>query len=199
MTRFIFILILGFAIVSTSYAGEFTAKGITLGLNFAESSGRFVSDLSYKKGICAGGFVVYSFSDMYSIQTELLYSVKGYKIDKQDFKVNATFKYLEFPLLLKYMALKNEAFKTNLLIGPSLGYSLDATFTSKFTSFSDFGEIQNFRDFDFGAIIGLNVSIPTNIGDIILDIRYNLGLLSWDEKRDEFKNRAITTMVGYSL
>lgn len=199
LIRIIFIIAFYFSIITQTCAGEITSYGIKFGANFAKSSGNFATTPSYKTAFSVGAFSVYNLSDQFSIQPELLYSIKGYKLDGKDFQVDATFEYLELPLLAKFLVSNTNTLLISLLLGPSVSYNLDAKFTTKIPGASFSGKIPNFNTLDFGAIVGFSILFPVNEGNIVFDARYNLGLTNWDEKHTDYKNRVITTSVGYSF
>lgn len=109
--------------------------GIKVGGNMSTVSGGYTQE--FKPGIQIGGMVEIplSFYKKFALQTELMYSVQGYKgaeydqIDIDTDKVTETFKledvtmhYLYLPISVKYYAGKN----FSLELGGQIGYMLHA-------------------------------------------------------------------------
>ncbi len=104
------------------HAGEIAAKGLKAGINLAKSSG--VVNPKFKTGFVGGGFLRYKLSKAFSVQPELLLSMKGYKIDEDFLAVDARFSYLELPVLAKLTLLNHVPGKPEFYVGPALGYNL---------------------------------------------------------------------------
>jgi hypothetical protein len=99
-------------ITSAAQAQTGLKLGLKGGFNGSTFSGSDSKGSEYKAGFAAGGLINYGFSDLISVQGELLYSQKGASIDNYDknssgsgFVQNTTFKstlgYLDVPILLK--------------------------------------------------------------------------------------------------
>jgi opacity protein-like surface antigen len=81
--------------------------GLKGGFNGSTFSGTDSKGSEYKAGFAAGGLLNYGFTDMFSVQGELLYSQKGASID--DFGTSgitykSTLGYIDVPILLKVTA-----------------------------------------------------------------------------------------------
>lgn len=99
-------------------AGGVNAQGLKLGLKGGFNGSTFAGTDSkgseYKAGFAAGGLINYAFSDMISVQPELLYSQKGASVDgvtytsgttvKTDGTAKTTLGYIDVPVLLKVNA-----------------------------------------------------------------------------------------------
>ena len=103
-------VILSLALLA-GFAGATNAQGLKLGLkggfNGSTFSGSDSKGSEYKAGFAAGGLINYAFTDMFSVQPELLYSQKG---ASQDFAASGstpaftnktTLGYIDVPILLK--------------------------------------------------------------------------------------------------
>ena len=107
-------VILSLALLA-GFAGATNAQGLKLGLkggfNGSTFSGSDSKGTQYKAGFAAGGLINYAFSDMISVQPELLYSQKGASQDGASYSINGVTKtdgtnkitlgYLAVPILLK--------------------------------------------------------------------------------------------------
>lgn len=103
--------------LAAGFAGAASAQGLKLGLkggvNLSSFSGTDSTPFGYKYGFSAGGIANYGFTDMFSVQAELLYSQKGTNSDLKFDKFNAgtgisasgnlkqTLQYIDIPVLLK--------------------------------------------------------------------------------------------------
>ena len=186
--------------VSSINALEISEKGFKVGANFSNSTGEFVYNTKLKAGFVGGVFLTNKITQIISIQAELLYSNKGYLIDENNHDIKATFTYLQFPLFIKLSLISTENLKFALLCGPSINYNLSAKYDSKIFGINYSGNINNFKEFDLGADLGL--SIQKKINDkrsIIVDLRYEFGLLPWDEIDEENFNRTFSVLVGISI
>jgi len=181
-------------------AGQISGKGLKAGINLAKSSG--VVNPKFKTGFVGGGFLRYKLSKAFSIQPELLFSMKGYNVDEDFLTVDARFSYLELPVLAKLTLLNHVPLKPEFYVGPALGYNLTNEFESRFSSNGPVvasGDITGFNDFDLGLVFGGNFSFELGSGQMLLDFRFNLGLRDWESQLGGSKNRAISIMAGYSL
>jgi hypothetical protein len=175
-----------------------TGKGIKVGLNLANVSGDDApDDISMRLGLAAGGFITYAFSDMFAIQPELLYSMKGYKFDVPGGESEtAKIDYLEIPILFKVLLVGGGNFKPNFYAGPAVGFLLSA-------KAGDFDMKDNMKSTDFGLIggAGADLLMGTGPGKITFDVRYNVGLTSTDDSGADAKisNSTISFLVGYGF
>ncbi|MGY3087919.1 hypothetical protein ACVWYF_000952 [Hymenobacter sp. UYAg731] len=111
MKKVILSLALLAGLTSTAQAQTGLKLGLKGGFNGATFSGNNSKGNQYKAGFAAGGLINYGFSDLISVQGELLYSQKGASIDGINYAANSasttdgTFKstigYIDVPILLK--------------------------------------------------------------------------------------------------
>jgi len=178
------------------------AKG---GLNIATLIGDDVEDAASKMGLVAGGFFCYNITEIFAIQPELLFTMKGAKSDDNDdvLKIN----YIEIPLLLKVNLPTEGKIDPMLYAGPGFGILMSCKATN--------GEEQDWKDvtktLDIGIIAGAGVAYQMERGALILEARYEIGMSTiddWDdamlenqgltEQPDE-KNSVISIMAGYAF
>ncbi|HEY6900573.1 MAG TPA: porin family protein [Puia sp.] len=181
--------------------------GIKGGLNLTNL---YVSDVStehMKAGFNAGVFAKLPVTKGFSIQPELLYSLKGAKEDYNNFLQGSgsyrfNLGYLELPVL----AVVNLAPNFNLHLGGYAAYLVNANIKNV----DDHGTIQgatdlntdNFNRWDFGLVGGLGFDIE----NFTLGARYNYGLshigksgnLSGDLTKDS-KNAGISIYAGFGF
>lgn len=140
---------------------------------------------------------------MFSIQPELLYAQKGFKMEEAGDKMTFRANYLNVPVLAK-IAFGPEALKGFITAGPAVSYWMSGK--SKYESG---GETENegydFDDtdnrLDLGASIGVGVGYGVGAGTVNLDVRYGFGLSSvydgGDDDDSKLKNRVLGVSVAY--
>ncbi|MDO7848279.1 porin family protein [Hymenobacter sp. M29] len=97
-------LLVGVAGVANAQTG--LKLGLKGGFNGATFSGKDSKGSEYKAGFAAGGLLNYGFTDMFSVQGELLYSQKGGSRDYDNgagktYTDKTTLGYIDVPILLK--------------------------------------------------------------------------------------------------
>ncbi len=129
-----------------------------------------------------GVFAEVVFTDFFSLQPELLYSIKGSRFthsDNDDYRNSHVYKYLSLPIIVKYYVTK----EISIELGPEVAYLLSAREVEKDGFFSTFyGQEASSIDlkddtqvFDFGATLGLGYLTKTGF---YISLRYNYGLLN---------------------
>lgn len=181
--------------------------GIKAGLNYVNNvqSESEESNNKYKISYLFGGYGIFEISEKFGIQSEILYSNKGYHFDATNLSEegNLNLNYINLPVLVGYAISNN--FRINL--GPEFGYLLSAK--SKFDSNTvDVGDIWD-NNIDLGIATGIRMS-PTS--KFMIEMRYAHGLISVIDEvnlTDEFGNatgetikflnRTFQFSVGYNL
>ena len=98
-------------------------------------------DAEMQLGFAVGGFVTYSINEIFAIQPELLYTMKGAKGTCEwdglceEWKDKLT--YLEIPVLAKFTIPTEGKIAPNLFIGPALGILLSAKYEWEIDGESD--------------------------------------------------------------
>ena len=177
---------------STLLAGEFSSRGMKIGINSANVVGKDTPGkaVSVMPGFAIGGFFSYNFNEKFSIQPEFFFTTKGTKINTiGDLELVNMFIYFEFPVLAKMTFYSERQIKPNIFAGPALAF--------KYFALNNTGILEDIRSTDFGLIFGAGVEF----WKLSLDVRYNRGLVNFDKSEDDIdlKNQAISFMVGYSF
>ena len=127
-----------------------------------------------KLGLIIGGAVTLPINNKFSFQQEFLYSQRSFSGSI----LNARIHYGEFPILINYKFDKLYHF----ILGPYVALNFFSKSTLK--RYSEYhGEEtlhyqdNNFKSYDIGTIIGINRKYLTNNLSMILDLRYQLGLV----------------------
>ena len=181
--------------------------GIKGGLNLTNLYVADVSDEHVKAGFNAGLFAKLPVTEGFSIQPELLYSVKGAKDNYNNFvqgsgEYRFNLGYIELPLL----AVVNLTRNFNIHAGGYAAYLVNANVKNV----DDHGNINgatelnadNFQRWDYGLAGGIGFDIQ----NFSLGARYNYGLhnigksgnLSGDLTKDS-KNAGVSIYVGFGF
>lgn len=220
--KIILIALLLLAFSSAVFAQGIIAKGVKAGLNIATLTGDDIEDAKSKTGFAFGGFVTYEVNEMFFLQPELLFTMKGAKFEDEyteeeddyvyyeKYEGSWNLNYLEIPVLAKFNIPMEGNIKPNVFLGPSLGINIGATYDKDYEywvkdengdiiaeeSGSDDGDIEDIKGVDFGLVFGAGV----DFGKITADVRYNLGLSTIADEGDaKIKNSVISLMLGYSF
>jgi hypothetical protein len=141
----------------------------------------------------AGAFVALPLSPWFGVQAEGLYSMKGAQLDFQGVKPSLQLDYAEVPVL----AWVRFAHRYHVAGGPSMGFLLRAKARTSFSGSATEMDVKDqLKAFDFGVAMGGGVEL----GSLILDGRYTLGLTDIDKDKSDTvttKNRAISVTAGF--
>jgi hypothetical protein len=159
-------------------------------------------DVRAKLGATGGGFVQFAFSDRFSFQPELLFVMKGVKLDLPEDvgTVTGAINYLEFPLLARYTRSLNDVLDGYILVGPT--FSVKAGTSGKFEGSPasvDLNLDPAIGSRDFGLAVGGGLERSR----FLLEARYTFGLMDIAteiyEHPDSLRNRAFSVMIGVRL
>jgi hypothetical protein len=201
MKKIVFVLMVAatmlFAVSPLFAQGGKMMLGFKAGLNLANVTGDDVGDTSNKSGLAAGGFMSYSITEIFAIQPELLFTMKGTKASDED--VSWSINYLEIPVLLKVTLPTDGKIKPLLYAGPGFGFLLSS-------KQSDGTEV-DVKDFtastDIGIIAGAGIDYKMETSAITFEARYEVGMTSIGKEEDgetpDIKNSVLTFMLGYGF
>jgi len=170
--------------------------GLSAGLNIATIN---ESDYDYdsRLGGYFGGFVEQPITPIFSIQPELMFTMKGAKTAESDMDITFKLNYWEIPVLLRANIPTDVGIDPFLVAGPSIAFNV----TSKMESDSEEEVIPDIKGTDFGLIFGGGVGFP--VGDYVMSVvaRYEMGLTSFDDSEDEFdvKNNVISVGAAFTF
>ena len=183
------ILILLILLTSTSIiikAQNTIRFGPTFGLDFATFNGKDanqIGNVGSKTGIEIGGFMNYQFAQMFALQPELYFVMKGGSGTDNGVNLTYTTNYIEIPVLLKvYVPLEVKgAIKLNGYVGPSLGINLASSVEEQANGQTQNQDLKNdTKSIDIGLTFGGGVSFNIGKGLMDLGLRYSLGLTTID-------------------
>ncbi|MCR9100567.1 MAG: PorT family protein [bacterium] len=205
-------ILLAFFTGLTSLHAQSLSVGIRGGINLANVSFEDEPDIETdnRMGLDFGLLLNFGVSESFSIQPEIHYMQKGYRIDQQilgqSIEQDVLLNYLELPILAK-LALGNESIKVLINAGPSIGYALNGKLESdilgqRIEADIDFSEDEEgeFNRLEFSMLFGTGLSFDVGAATIFADVRYLLGLTTWgDLDDDEFpaiRNRGLGLGLG---
>jgi len=154
--------------------------GLKLGGNMAKPTGADADDvadtLKNKVGFIGGVFLALNFGKVVTIQSEVLYTMKGIAGEYVEGEDTYTGKlygdYLEIPLLLK-LRFPMPVVQPFIFAGPSVGFKLSEKWTIDGETIDLPDGETLFENNDYGAIFGAGLNVGRSF---MLDVRYSLGL-----------------------
>lgn len=182
-----------------------TAQGRTLGVkggvNLATQRNSGGDDdgpgLQSRIGLVAGLFATMPLFSKLELQPEALFTSKGARVDLDGVKASLVADYLEVPVLVRFS--RRGGFSYYLAGGPALAFLLRAHSRAEFAGATEEIDItEQVNRVDVGVAMGGGVEI----GSIVIDGRYTLGLQDIDkDTSDAIKttNRAVSLTVGFKF
>ncbi|MGD8306304.1 MAG: porin family protein [Ignavibacteria bacterium] len=224
------ILILG-TLPAYSQSSEFQMNrfslGVIGGLNFADlhfpnSQGPDDQEISTRLGMAIGAVLDIRISENIFARIEPMYIQKGGKIEEGTDPINQPegkikSSSIEIPILIQFTF--GNKIKPYLIAGPTLGYNLKSEIEFEVTGLKFKGDLKEVTEtFDLGLTFGGGVQVPAGFGEIILEARYNYGLINQqkggtttvssnsidfeldsDKEEDKFTNRGFQLLAGISI
>jgi hypothetical protein len=187
--------------------------GVKLGMNISDLRGiegmSWAADLiDWKAGFCGGVFMSYKVNNWFTIQPELLYSMKGMKFGflSESF-LTVSLDYIEIPVLAMADIPLEGTLRPFFYAGPVIGFNVRSNIAVAFEDFDaekDMGEFVNGTEFSLALGLGLNIGIAGH--DVILDFRYEPGLtniftneVTDNAENSEWKNDTIAILLGIEI
>jgi len=159
--------------LSTSIAQP--SLGVKAGLNVATLAGDTEeADIGSSVGAVGGVFARLPVSNAFVLQSEILYSVKGFELRASDATVKAS--YIEVPLLFGLVLPTSSGLNLGFLVGPALSLKISESTSGTFEGDPIEVDSDLATSSDFGVALGAQVGA----GSIGLDLRYTVGLSNTD-------------------
>ncbi len=192
MKNLVYLLVGSFILLTTNLKAQEPEFGVKAGLNLSNMSIDDSSDKTMKTGFHAGVFTKMPFTDVFSVQPELLFTTKGVKHSFDNLlaegETNFNLNYIGLPINLVYNLSDDFEFH----FGPYIGYLANANVdaNTEILNFLDIDTGDNidrdhFKSFDLGLTAGLNFSLQ----QFVFGFKYNLGLTP--VAKDDFPSRTI--------
>lgn len=180
-------------------AQELKEFGLKVGLNFSNIYGKDKGETSLKTGFVAGGFVLFGLTDNFSLVPEIYYTQKGF--ESSNVEIVTTLDYLEFSFLGNYELPTERDIKVNIFGGPAVDLKLRSRIKTTTENVSQESALDNITRFDFALIVGGNFSISAFNGRVLVEPRYTVGFISFDDTAadSDLKHSVFSIMLGYSF
>ena len=184
-----------------------THFGLKAGLNIANLNGSDAGNSDSRTGFLAGGFFAYDFSPMFSIQPEVLYTMKGAQ-QKENYlgqSVTYTLKldYVEIPVLLKLNIplAPGSTVKPSIFAGPAIDFKVNSQVEAESGGQTASADLEDIKGTDFGLVFGGALAFDLSGYDLGFDVRYTLGLTSIDDSGNDadIKNSAISIAAFFGF
>jgi hypothetical protein len=190
-----------------------SATGLQGGISMSAFSGSDAKkkNYDYNLGWAAGGFLTYRLAEHFSLQPELLFTVKGEKTEhsyedyeqaKTPVELEVNLNYLDIILLSKYHIYYPNKMSQHIFVGPSVGFKLKSKIKMTSQDIADIEFVEDFektlKEVDYGLVFGGGFDFGIGHGKFNIDARYTFGITTVSKPWD-LKNRSILLLFGYSL
>jgi len=177
--------------------------GIKAGGNMAKPTGADARDplatLQSRVGFMGGIFLSVDLSRVLSIQSEVLYTMKGatYIANDDTYTDKLYADYIEVPMLLK-LRIPIPVVRPFIFGGPTVGFKLQEKLMSNGEEIPLTEAL--FKNNDYGAIFGAGLNLGRNL---MLDVRYSLGLQRvlavFEGAQPDYKNGVWSATIGIAF
>ena len=178
--------------------------GIKAGGNMAKPTGADAQDplatLKSRVGFTGGIFLAFNFGRVVTIQSEVLYTMKGatYVALDDTYTDKLYADYIEIPLLLK-LRIPSPVVQPFVFAGPTVGFKLKEKLESNGEEIPL--EEALLKNNDYGAIFGAGLNLGRNF---MIDVRYSLGLQKVistfeGDVEPDFKNGVWSATIGIAF
>lgn len=189
------------------------SAGPRVGLSYSTFGGD-APGYSFRPGLTAGAFLMYSSLNHFGISVDALYAQRGASYSATitppfGNPITTVYRqrvnYLEIPVALRYFLTLSGKFRPNVYIGPALSFKLNARQMGKTVQGIAFPEVDNgdqFRPVDLGGLAGfqLNWASFSSRQRFLIDARYTYGLGDITiDKNARINNSAFTVTLGYGF
>jgi hypothetical protein len=170
--------------------------GLKAGLNIANVGGsdadKLISEneeisLDSKTGFEGGLFFMYQFNQMFAIQPEAYYSMKGATYSEGNGELTLSLDYIEVPLLFKLLIpIQGSNFRPTVFVGPSVGFNSTSNVKAEVDgeTILDMDLKDETTSTEFSLVFGGGIGFGVGGNELGIEIRYILGLNSWDDSDD---------------
>ncbi len=176
--------------------------GLRGGFNLGNYQGEDNGGL-HKFGGYGGIMLTYNINNNTNLQTEVNYSMQGFRdhVDGESLKVDLN--YITIPILIQFKLRNFEQFK--IIFGPQIGYLVRANedpedfYRPVYIGFRDFAIQEIYKDIDYGANLGLEYEINDQF---CVQTRYYHGISKIYNKSvldSDAKNRVFSLGLAYRL
>ncbi len=200
--------------------GQGIEGGIKAGINLSNIYGEQYdipeTGTDIKLGFVGGGYITYYISDIFALQPEILFSMKGMSWESKT-TINGipatcenewSLDYLDIPVLVKFTIPTESSVKPNFFVGPVFSIKLNSTFSQDCSGqfggssvqTSSEGTLEDIKSTDVGIVFGGELDFLLGKSRINLGGRYSMGLIKIrDYQGTSEKNGVVSVMLGYSF
>jgi hypothetical protein len=194
----------------TTHAAQ--AQNPTIGFKLGPSFSKLATDepdadLKWMTKFMGGGFMRWALA-AFGVQPELMYNTKGAKMSGEGVDVELRFDYIEVPLLFVLPLSRGPGVQPHLYAGPAFAFEVGCTIAASGQgvgmSFDcdeagdEVGAEVDRKKFDVGAMVGAGIGIPMGPGSVLLEGRYNHGLINIAAEGTA-RHRNFAALIGYSI
>jgi len=151
--------------------------GARLGVTAATVTGDFATAdaANTRLGFVGGFYLAFPLRYDLAVQTEVLYTQKGFKTNEIEEGTSATLELitLDFPLLLKYTASLTSDFSVAPYVGPYFSYEISERLSVETPDGSFTEESNDFISTDLGFVVGLDLRLQLSDFTPSFGIRYS--------------------------
>jgi hypothetical protein len=187
-------LLFGAMTPGASWSAHDVTVGAKGGLNLANLTGEDVFHNASSAGFVGGVFARYGLSDKWSLQPEALFTMRGAEFSVDDIETEQQINYIEIPVLARIAWGGEAAFRPSLFAGPSVGFLLK----NRIVDGAEIDLKDGSNDVDAGGIIGAALDYALGAGVLVLDARYEMGLVSWSPDLSA-RNSTLSFTLGYGF
>ena len=190
--------------VSEAAAQRPIRVGIIGGANMASFWGDDAEGADSRMGFDVGGLIQLPMGDMITIQPEVHYSQRGATTEEvflgETIEVETALDYIHVPILFRAGVPLAEGFDVDFQFGPSLAFLMSCSVSADDGEDADCAD-DTVKGFDYGIIAGGSFSWAAGPGDVLFDIRYDLGLTAIGDQDNapDVKNSALQFLIGYAF
>jgi hypothetical protein len=188
MKKAIFLVVLTLLGANVIYAqGETSSSsvswGVAAGVNFSGVMGDDVDNVDSRTGLYVGGVVNIGISELFSVQPEVKYSMRGWKDGEFTIKID----YVDIPVMADFEVVDG----LSLQGGPLIGINLSAKVED---DDGDETDIDNISTLNAGIAIGAQYELPVGV---FFNIRYDMGFNDVIDNNFSAKNCNLGGGVGF--
>ena len=192
MKKFILAAIVMMVSVSTFAQREPGTVTIQPRIGFSAADFNNTEDTSARVGMVAGAEIEYYVSNMLGIAGGLLYSQQGAEVDFARNKLKFKIDYINVPIIANIYIWKGLALKAGL----QPGFKINSKISGSAGDYHAEANMDNVKSFD----ISIPAGISYDFGRLVLDARYNFGLLEvFDDDYLDSKNLTFQIALGYKF
>ncbi len=207
------LFLLSLILLLTSFVSPLNAQfhiqiGPKVGLSIANIGGSdadtFLDEnLDSRFGFGGGAFFMFQFGKLFAVQPEIYYTMKGATFTTMDVDITLALDYMEVPVLLKVVIpVEGSSVRPSIFAGPVLGFNTTAKVEGEGGGQTASEDVSDFvQSTDFSLVFGGGLGFLVGMHELGFDIRYILGLKSFDDSGDglDIKNTAINFNVYFGL